>query len=295
MKYFIRSAISTLFYVFGFFKKRRGMIILMYHRVNDALPPGDLVVPAANFRQQMEYLAAHCEVMSLDKLLGDEGRGTRDKGRKKVAITFDDGYRDNYLNAYPVLKELGLPATLFLTTGMIGTDKKRPRYQDMPAPDMLSWEEVAEMAQNGVSFGAHTVSHPHLSQLNYEEQKAEIEKSVEMLVRNTSKEEGRVTRDEIATSIFCYPYGDYNADTLKILSGLGIKLAVTIKPGANNERTMGRGTKDEKSNLLQLKRTEISGVDSMFDFKKKLSGAFDGMHEQIQKRKGIWSKNIKIN
>lgn len=292
MKYFIRSVISTFFYVFRFFKKRRGMIILMYHRVNDDLPAGELVVPVAQFRQQMKYLAAQCEVMSLERLL-DDGQGTMDEGRKKVAITFDDGYRDNYLNAYPVLKELEFPATIFLTTGMIGTDKKRPRYQDMPSPDMLSWAEVEEMTRSGMTFGPHTVSHPHLSALSCEEQKKEIGESIEMLLRKGLGGEAREKREENKTTIFCYPYGDYNAETLNILKGLGIKLAATIKPGVNNERTIGRGTKDEEAGLLQLKRTEISGIDSMFDFKKKLSGAFDGMHEQIQKRKKIWIEDIK--
>lgn len=275
MKYFFRSAISTIFYVFGFFKKRRGAIILMYHRINDALPPSDLVVATAKFRQQMEYLAAHCEVVGLESLLTDERRKKKEEGRKKVVITFDDGYRDNYLNGYPVLKELGLPATIFLTTGMIGTDKKRSRYQDMPSPDMLSWAEAKEMMHSGMTFGPHTASHPHLSALSCKEQKKEIEESIVMLNTNLS-------REEISTSMFCYPYGDYNAQTLNILKGLGIKLAVTIKPGINNEQT----------NLLQLKRTEISGIDSMFDFKKKLCGAFDWMHEQIQKKKGIWIEDI---
>ncbi|MFH0896367.1 MAG: polysaccharide deacetylase family protein, partial [Bacteroidota bacterium] len=294
------------FYLISFFKKREGIIVFMYHRVNDALPANDLNVPVAKFREQMEYLKEHCEVVGIEALLQspqttvnspqkiqNRGPSSVDRGRMrlKVAITFDDGYRDNYLNAYPILKELGLPATIFLVTDMIGTDQKRPRYKDMPLPEMLSWDEVREMSQNGITFGAHTVTHPHLSQLSYEEQKKEIQESIGRLV-------SQCPTNIISSSIFCYPYGDYNEDTLKILKELGVKIAFTVKPGINSlghraegiglmakgEWRMAKG--DERQNLLELKRTEISGLDSMFDFKKKLAGAFDFLHGQIQKKQG---------
>ncbi len=267
MKRMVRSFLSTLFYLFSFFRKREGVIVLMYHRVNDSLPANDLVVPVEVFRRQMRYLKEHCEVIDTKELIQGFNVSTFQgiKGAPKtkkpaVVITFDDGYRDNYLNAYPILKELGLPATIFLITGMIGTDKKRPRYDKMPSPDMMNWQEVDEMVNHGISFGPHTKSHPHLSQLSYAEQRKEIEDSVNDLGR-------RVT-----SKIFCYPYGDYNRDTLKILRELGIKIAFTVKPGINND----------KIDSLELRRTEISGLDSIFDFRKKLAGAFDIIHSFCQ-------------
>ncbi len=271
MRYIIRSMISTFFYLLGLGGKREGVIVLMYHRVNDTLQPNDLVVPVARFREQMEYLAKNFDVISIDKIFGCLTSQVSRSKKKQILITFDDGYGDNYLNAYPILKELGLPATIFLVTGMTGTDKKRPRYKDMPAPDMLSWEEVAEMAQNGITFGAHTVSHPHLSKLSFDEQKNEIGGSIRTLVAPGSSHPA-------AQDIFCYPYGDYNADTLKILKELGVKIAFTIKPGINNEKTPA----------LELRRTEISGIDTLFDFKKKLRGAFDIIHWLIYLR--LWAR-----
>lgn len=270
--------------------------MLMYHRVNDALPANDLVVPVEVFRSQMRYLKEHCEVVGIEKLL-DDRRGKMEDGRKeknkkqrqKVVITFDDGYRDNYTNVFPILKGLGLPATIFLITGMIGTDQKRPRYQDMPTPDMMSWEEVREMADKGISFGPHTVTHPHLSQLNYEKQRDEIIKSIAVISPKIAPETSFGTPFgsslEVTSFIFCYPYGDYNADTLRILKELGVRIAFTVKPGINNDETIKRESEDEREGFLQLKRTEISGVDTLFDFKKKLTGAFDWMHEQVQKRR----------
>jgi peptidoglycan/xylan/chitin deacetylase (PgdA/CDA1 family) len=331
MKYILRSIISTISYLFYFFKKREGVVVLMYHRVNDVLKPNDLVVSVERFRQHMRYLKRNCEVISMEQfLLGHQVTKSPVTSKTKVLITFDDGYRDNYLNAYPILKELGLPATIFLTTGMIGTDLKRPRYQTMPIPDMLNWGEVNEMAQNGITFGPHTVSHPHLAQLSREEQEREIGESIKVLRENLKIEDGRENIDkksnpfsivDLQSSIFCYPYGDYNETTLKVLKELGVKIAFTVRPGINEDRRgkieeggakedktnplelrrvgiseerrgkmedgrekrEGRRVKEKKIDSLELKRTGISGVDTIFDLKKKLAGSYDFLHWVMQK------------
>ena len=278
MKSFIRSTVSNFFYFLNLFQKREGIVVLMYHRVNDDLPPSDLVTPVEVFQKQMRYLKEHHEVVDLKKftaLLNAYAQGEKPAGMK-IVITFDDGYRDNYLNAFSILKEYGLPATIFLTTAMISTNKKRPRYQPMPDPDMLTWEEVKHMAQSGISFGAHTDSHPHLSQLSYAEQKLEISKSINTLIEKLS-----LSNDSPERFVFCYPYGHYNADTLNVIKELGVKIAFTVKPGINNQSIAP----------LELRRTEINGIDTLFDFKKKLGGGFDWMHEQIQKKKSKTATN----
>lgn len=211
-------------------------LVLMYHRINDVLPAGELVVPTVKFRRQMEWLA-----------------GFRFRLRR-VVITFDDGYRDNYQNAFPVLKRLKLTATIFLTTGYIGTLKKRPRYKNVPwRRDYLNWREVKEMAKCGIAFGAHTESHPHLSWLSYSAQKKEIEKSIAAIERKLASLQDR-------KPAFCYPYGEYNKDTIKILKGLDVKMAFTVKPG------VWRKVDDP----LKIHRIGISGLDSMTEFKAKI-------------------------
>ena len=65
----IRTIVSTFFYFFSFFKKRDGVVVLMYHRVNDTLPANDLVVPVAKFREQMLFLKQHYRVIGLNELL----------------------------------------------------------------------------------------------------------------------------------------------------------------------------------------------------------------------------------
>ncbi|MDD5669999.1 MAG: glycosyltransferase [Candidatus Omnitrophica bacterium] len=261
MKKFIRTAATNLFYFSGACRISRGFRVLMYHRVNDILKPNDLVVNTVVFREQMEYLKKErYEVLDLKEMLEvlRSGKDNKDLSRK-VVITFDDGYRDNYLNAFPVLKELSFPAVIFLTTGMIGTDKRRSRYNHMPVPDMLSWEEAGIMAMQGIEFGAHTVNHPHLSQISVAERRKEIFESREIIRRELNPE----------IEAFCYPYGDYAEEVKETVKRAGFQCAFTINPGGNIPGC----------DLFEINRTEISGKDSLFDFQKKLCGAFDGLHK----------------
>jgi peptidoglycan/xylan/chitin deacetylase (PgdA/CDA1 family) len=109
--------------VFPFIKKRRerSCQILAYHRVNDENDlffPG---LPTSQFARQMEVLAERFTLCSVDRLL--QGIHSGDLPEHAVAVTFDDGYRDNYANAFPILKRYSVPATIFLTTGVIGCRK----------------------------------------------------------------------------------------------------------------------------------------------------------------------------
>ena len=92
----------------------RRFLVLCYHRVNDDAHPFFTGIPVALFRRQMEALRRHFTVLPLAELA--ERARRKDLPRNGVAVTFDDGYRDNYTNAFPVLRDLGLPATIFLTT-----------------------------------------------------------------------------------------------------------------------------------------------------------------------------------
>lgn len=104
--------------------------ILIYHRVNDDYDPFLPALPVAAFRKQMEFLKRNFPVLSLNELAS----GSFPENRKKycVAITFDDGYRDNFLCALPVLKDFSLPATIFLTTGCLESG-------ELPWYDQISW------------------------------------------------------------------------------------------------------------------------------------------------------------
>jgi len=93
--------------------------IFIYHRVNDERDPFFFAFSSDMFRAQMQHLARRFRFVTLDQLAAGDLPANGDK--YCAGVTFDDGYRDNFLFAYPILKELGIPATIFLATGYIGT------------------------------------------------------------------------------------------------------------------------------------------------------------------------------
>jgi len=260
----------------------RGPIMLAYHRVlddgngeGDLSPPGTVVSLRA-FREQMEYLKRNYDVVSLEELLRRKKEG-RAIGHV-AAVTFDDGWRDVYSNAYPILLKYGIPATVFLVTQYVGTTQwfwpekivyvlTRGRNRQISIPEsmrkclgtdagylrtpveidqigtiiehlkslgaceresitrylteeanvgmgeletkrmLLGWEEVEEMANNGISFGSHSQTHCILTQVPVERARSEI--------RDSRKEvEVRLGKPCLT---FAYPNGDWNEQVRRIV------------------------------------------------------------------------------
>ena len=106
--------------VFLWAKAQYVVPIIMYHKIDGNSLSSKLSVSPKSFRVQMTFLKRYnYNVVKLEDV-SEPVKKNRFKS-KTIAITFDDGYEDNYFNAYPVLKELGLPATIFIITGMVGT------------------------------------------------------------------------------------------------------------------------------------------------------------------------------
>jgi len=119
---------------------------------------------------------------------------------RSAAITFDDGFKNVYSLAYPILTEHGYTATVFLVPGHSG---KRNRWngqpKGIPVLDLLDWEEIKEMACIGIDFGAHTMDHPDLSKLSFDQARREILNSKKAIQKHLEKE----------VPFFAYPYGRY--------------------------------------------------------------------------------------
>lgn len=119
--------------------------ILYYHRVNDDHDPFFPSTPIRVFEQQMRFVARHYRVVSLRDLVAHLDSGS---GESVVAVTFDDGYRDNYQHAFPILQRYGVPATIFLSTGSI--DSREPLWFETLAGAMKRTPREFLDLENGV-------------------------------------------------------------------------------------------------------------------------------------------------
>ncbi len=223
--------------------------ILVYHRVVPAPLPEcrhGIWVEVKNFKQQMKLLAfGGFRTISLDMLAaGFEGIAPLPK--KPIILTFDDGYQDNYLYAFPILKEYNFTATIFLVSGHIGGTNQWDSTPQEEAIKLLSAEEIKEMAEYGISFGAHSVTHPHLQKLSKEEAFQEIVQS--------KKEIEEIIGQE-ATS-FCYPYGEFNPSIKQMVIEAGFKCACACDTEQIND-------------LYELRRRLIFPRTGLFGFWKK--------------------------
>lgn len=289
------SIIAPLTWRFGNDK----LLIIMYHRV---LPPNasgieneqaGMIVYPDTFQMHLEILEKHFKIVHLDKWLDDYMTGNPIP-KNACAITFDDGWRDNYEYAFPILKSKNIPATIFLVSDLLDThqifwperlsfllqylvnasdsiffstelewlrdisgdlfsrkllskpdikDKiigKMKSYSDIviyeelnkldaylkisykePLPPILNCSQVKEMNSSGlVNFGSHTRNHIRLnSELTQTTITSEIVDSRKIIKDKTG----------CTANIFCYPNGDYTAETLQLVKGHYIAACSTVK------------------------------------------------------------------
>lgn len=210
--------------------------VLMYHSI-DYEKGNELRIPKEKFREQMKYLKDNgFHPISLDELYSHMTSGSK-LPDKPVVITIDDGYDDNYTNAFPVLKEFGFKAVVFMITSAMDTSS-----------DYLTSEQIRVMDKNGISVESHTVTHQELNKLSYEEQVKELKDSKDALEKVLGRE----------VKYIAYPYGKFNDDTLKAVESLGYKMAFSTKSGLA-----------EKSNgIYKLHRIYVSNNHSMQQFKQ---------------------------
>lgn len=234
--------------------------ILYYHRVDD--DDQRSCVRPQQFLQQMGYLSARAyHIITLEGLCHSLTSGEALPARS-VVITFDDGFADNYTQAYPILQRFGFPATIFLTVGFIGTEELPVLSGPHRSARPLTWQQVDEMGRHGISFGSHTLTHASLPRLGEAELRHEVYGSRHLL-------EEKLARD---IQFFCYPKGEFTAPVKAVVQQAGYAGACTIYPGSVRA----------KSDLFALPRTYIGRDDTLSDFRKKLCGAYDLLHTGVQ-------------
>jgi peptidoglycan/xylan/chitin deacetylase (PgdA/CDA1 family) len=258
--------------------------ILMYHSVSSEpetqMHPYFWVKTTPElFDAQMRFLKEnHYNVISLSQaaqLLCDSD-DKKDRLASYVVITFDDGFRDFYLNAFPILQKYGFTATVFLPTAYINDGSLK-----MGGEDHLTWDEVIELNKQGISFGSHTDSHPTLKSLGRDEVKFEIENSKQII------------ESKIGSPVdsFSYPFAFPEEDKALTsyltctLASCGYKCGVSTR--------IGRAS--AKDPIYFLKRLPINSRDDLTFFKAKLEGGYDWLHYIQVKSKLIRAKfrNVK--
>lgn len=216
--------------------------ILMYHSISARQDFFSAVSPEA-FQKQMAYLAGKkCPVIPLAELI--RRLHAHEPLGGSVALTFDDGYRDNYTTAFPLLKQYNFPATIFVTTDLIGT------------PGYCSTEELQEMHTSGlVSIEPHTLTHPKLAKLPRADAEREIRDSREKLL------------DIIGTvpSLFAYPYGSFSEETTDVVRQMDFTGAVTVE----------EGTVSSDTDVFRLPRNSVDSSTTFAQFRGKVSRAID--------------------
>ncbi|HWO06965.1 MAG TPA: polysaccharide deacetylase family protein [Candidatus Paceibacterota bacterium] len=311
-------------------KKKRATIVL-YHGITREQGDGIFnyrrkFVGTDNFAKHIQWFTQHFTLLPLSTLIETIGVAYE---KPPLAITFDDGYANNYTDAFPILRDAGVPATFFITTGFIegaplpvdrleyalGSHRDRitvelpdgprtlpltTREERIAADEVLrpylkrlsaqhkeaflgslvaqtgrdlvpllheseyapmTWDQMQDMRTSGMTFAAHTVTHPILSQLSRAEAREEIRASHEILT----------ARGLAPLPIFAYPNGgarDFTDETVAILRDAGFIASLTTRPG---ECTSAH-------NCFKLPRYTLDGTDELY----RLSTTVSGLQRMIQ-------------
>jgi peptidoglycan/xylan/chitin deacetylase (PgdA/CDA1 family) len=238
----------------------RTLSVLMYHKVND-LWPNPTTVPTGVFTEQMRLLdELGYTPVSLDAVRDHYLFGFQ-LPRRAVLITFDDGYRDNLLNALPVLRSHGYPAVLFAPVGFLDDGRPLPHEESLHMlgvrNETLRWNDLAELEAGGVRVESHGIGHRPLSELEPAEATREIALSKLRL-------ETRLGREVEAYAFVKGSQADFKPEHASLVQQAGYKLAFTSVSGAN-----GPGT-----DRFRLRRYNIEPY-SPRTFELVLSGACD--------------------
>ncbi len=189
--------------------------------------------------------------ISLNDLHGFIANNNREIPEKPIIITFDDGYMDNYENAFPVLRKYSFPAAIFMVSGLMGSSNLWDVAAGYPERPLIGWREAKEMVKCGVTIGSHTIKHPWLTQLVLDEAKREIEESKKFFE----------DRFGMPINHFAYPYGDLNQPIVDIVRDAGYLTACSVRTGFNKKDT----------DPFILKRIGIFGEDSLWRFALKVT------------------------
>lgn len=263
---------SGLPFLFREVIQRRKVTILLFHDISQKTA-----------KQTFNYLARKYNVIALDDYLQACKDKQRELPKKALIITFDDGHKRNY-ELLPVLRQLNIPVTIFLCSGIIDTNRhfwfthKHPNFssddlkrvsnlqkldilarsgfsvtKEYNEPQALTKAQIQEM-NHCINFQAHTMFHPCLPMCHDNEAAEEILQSKQVLETDYG----------LTINAFAYPNGDYSDRDIRLLQESGYECAITVDYGFNTIET----------DLFRLKRLSVNDADNLDELIVKASGVW---------------------
>lgn len=221
--------------------------ILTYHSVGDR--DHEMNVSPREFEEQMKWLKDHATVISLDDAV---------RGMPGIAITLDDGYRDNLLHAVGILEAFTFPATVFVVPGRVGGFLDHDA--EVETARLMTWDEIRALRYRGVQIGGHTMNHVRLSSVGEDECAEEIGRCAERIEEELG----------VAPNAFAYPFGsklDYDARSIEAVQRAGYRYAVSNR----------YGPVDPRQSMWDVRRIWIDRNDTLATFIHKVCGDLDGL------------------
>ncbi|OFV99710.1 MAG: hypothetical protein A3F68_02265 [Acidobacteria bacterium RIFCSPLOWO2_12_FULL_54_10] len=164
---------------------------------------------------------------------------------RNVVLTFDDGYEDFLSEAFPLLSEFKMKATVFVVAGRLGQSNQWVEPLGHPVRRLLSKEQIRLLHRHGVQFGSHTMTHPYLT------------KASDDVLRREVTDSKRLLEDLLGVEISCfaYPYGDLNERVRAAVAEAGFRVAMSTQEGINLW-----------NDPLWMRRTNVNDTDSILEF-----------------------------
>ena len=228
--------------------------ILMYHSVGGNPEDHRLAirVPLASFESQLNEIK-NCgrKIVTVSEAIS---RLSARISQESLAITFDDGYRDNFVSVAGVLSDYGLKATFFVTISLIDGRVKK-HWSDNRIREYMDWGNLISLSKAGHEIGSHMIHHTDLRTLGHKELIRELRGSKDAI-------EDKI---KMPVKVFSYPYGGVNKKVIEAAINVG------YIGGCSSLRGCNRFNQDP----YLLRRTEIDGFDMAADFRDKLMGTYD--------------------
>jgi peptidoglycan/xylan/chitin deacetylase (PgdA/CDA1 family) len=222
-----------------------------------------LRVDPIEFEKQIKYLVENNWIFfTMSQLIEKKDN----LPKKSIAITFDDGYEDNFTNAFPILKKYNVKATIYIVVDRHDREWSSKRKEKNSSGELknepkLLDEQIVQLIDSGlVEIGSHTMTHDNLPTLSIEDKIVEIRDSKTMIEE----------KFKIKCNSFCYPFGLYDKEDVKIVKEFGYTNATITTKGIDDL---------SKSDLFELKRITVSGKDNLIAFKIKLKRGLRGLNK----------------